>query len=164
MPVRHNALREGLIAGFLGATSVALWFLIVDTVSGRPFYTPALLGTALLGILGPAGSEGAVVHVAIYTLFHYAAFALAGIVLTLVIHHAESEPAVLAGLLILFVAFETGFYGLTALLSQEELLGNLAWYQIAIGNLLATLAMGTYLWRAHPALCGEFSHVLGGTE
>jgi len=164
MPVRHNTLREGLIAGILGATAVAVWFLIVDTVSGRPFYTPAILGTALLGILGPAGSEGAFVHVAVYTLFHYAVFVLAGIVLTVVIHHSETEPAVLAGLLILFVAFETGFYGLTALLSQAELLGNLAWYQIAIGNLLAAGSMGTYLWRAHPALRGEFSHVLGGTE
>ena len=164
MPMRHNAVREGIIAGVLGATAVALWFLIVDTISGRPFYTPAVLGSGLLGVLGPAGSEGAFAHVAVYTLFHYAAFCLVGIVLTFIIHHAEIEPAVLAGLLILFVAFETGFYGLTALLSQADLLGNLAWYQIAIGNLLAALSMGTYLWRAHPSLRSEFSHALGGTE
>ena len=164
MPSQHNAVREGIIAGVLGATTVALWFLIVDTISGRPFYTPTILGTGLLGILGPAGSEGAFTHVAVYTLFHYAAFCAVGIIVTFIIHHAEVEPAVLAGLLILFVAFETGFYGLSALLSQAELLGNLAWYQIAIGNLLAALAMGTYLWRAHPALRNEFSHALGGTE
>ncbi len=164
MPTRHNAIREGLIAGVLGATSVALWFLIVDTISGRPFYTPTVLGTGLLGIFGPPGSEGAFVHVATYTLFHYAAFCAVGIIVTYIIHHAEIEPAVLAGLLILFVAFEAGFYGLTALLSQSDLLGNLAWYQIAIGNLLAAVSMGTYLWRAHPALRSEFSHALGGSE
>ena len=164
MPNNHNAFREGLVAGILGATSVALWFLIVDSVSGRPFYTPALLGTALLGVLGPAGSEGMLVHVAIYTLFHYAAFCAAGVVLVLIVHRAETEPAVLAGLLILFVAFETGFYGLAALLSQAELLGNLAWYQIAAGNLLAAAAMGIYVWRTHPALGSEFAHALGGTE
>ena len=164
MPTRHSVLREGVIAGFLGATAVALWFLVVDTLAGRPFYTPTILGTALFGVLGPTGNESALFHVAIYTVFHYAAFCAVGIVLTHIIHHAETEPAVLAGLLIAFVAFETGFYGLSALLSQKELLGNLAWYQIAAGNLVATLSMGVYLWRAHPSLGREFDHALGGTE
>src|SRR5688572_11989843 len=108
MPRRHSALREGIIAGVLGATSVAIWFLIVDAISGRPFYTPTVLGEGLLGIFGPAGSEGAFVHVAFYTLFHYAAFCAVGIIGTVVIHHAEIEPAILAGLLILFVAFAPG--------------------------------------------------------
>jgi hypothetical protein len=164
MPRQHGVLREGLIAGFLGASSVALWFLIVDSMSGRPFYTPAVLGSGLLGILGPAGAEGMATHVVVYTIFHYAAFCAVGMLLTFVIHHAEVEPGVLAGLLILFVAFETGFYGLTALLSQSELLGDLAWYQIAAGNLLASIAMGVYLWRGHPALRGAFDRALGGTE
>jgi divalent metal cation (Fe/Co/Zn/Cd) transporter len=84
--------------------------------------------------------------------------------LTAVVHHAEVESSVLAGALILFVAFEIGFYGFTALLSQHELLGDLAWYQIGIGNLLAAGAMGTYLWRRHPELSQEFVHALGGSE
>ena len=33
----HRTLREGVLAGFLGASAVALWFLILDTVAGRPF-------------------------------------------------------------------------------------------------------------------------------
>ena len=164
MPGRHSVFREGIIAGTLGATAVALWFLIVDTVSGRPFHTPTILGTALLGIFGPTADESVFILVASYTVFHYAAFCAVGIVLSLIVHQAETEPAVLAGLLILFVAFETGFYGLSALLSQEELLGNIAWYQIAAGNLVATLAMGVYMWRTHPSLGTEFEHALGGTE
>ena len=40
-------LREGLIAGILGAATIAVWFLIVDSVRGQPFYTPSILGTAL---------------------------------------------------------------------------------------------------------------------
>ena len=38
-------LREGFIAGLIGAGAVALWFLIVDTIAGRPFFTPAMLGS-----------------------------------------------------------------------------------------------------------------------
>ena len=164
MAPRHNAAREGLIAGVLGATSVALWFLILDLLAGRPFHTPAILGTALLGVLGPAGSEGTTTRVIVYTIFHYGVFILAGIVLTAVVHRAAVESSVLAGFLILFVAFEIGFYGFTALLSQQELLGDLAWYQIGIGNLLAAGAMGTYLGRTNPDLGSEFAHDLGGAE
>src|SRR5205823_1851736 len=39
-------LREGFIAGLIGAGAVALWFLIVDIIAGRPFFTPAMLGSA----------------------------------------------------------------------------------------------------------------------
>ena len=30
-----SVVREGITAGMLGATAVAIWFLIVDMVSGR---------------------------------------------------------------------------------------------------------------------------------
>ena len=164
MAPRHNLVREGIIAGAIGATTVALWFLVLDVAAGRAFYTPAILGKALLGVLGPAGAEGDAVRVVAYTVFHYGVFILAGIIVTAVVHQARQESSVLAGALILFVAFEIGFYGFTALLSQHELLGDLAWYQIGIGNLLAAGAMGTYLWRTHPELGSEFSHALGGSE
>jgi hypothetical protein len=164
MAPRHNTLREGVIAGLLGATSVALWFLVVDVAAGRAFHTPAVLGTALLGVLGPAGAEGTITRVIVYTIFHYGVFCAAGILLTVIAHRAAVDSSILAGFLILFVAFEIGFYGFTALLSQQELLGDLAWYQIGIGNLLAAIAMGTYLWRTHPALGKEFAHALGGAE
>ena len=65
----------------LGATSVAVWFLILDTIAGRPFYTPSILGAALLGVLGPAGSEGTITRVIVYTIFHYGVFSLAGMLL-----------------------------------------------------------------------------------
>src|SRR5437667_12090490 len=41
--------QEGLIAGLVGAATVALWFLIIDSIQGRPLYTPTVLGTALFG-------------------------------------------------------------------------------------------------------------------
>ena len=42
-----RVLREGFWAGCIGAAAVAVWFLIVDTVNGRPFFTPAMLGSAV---------------------------------------------------------------------------------------------------------------------
>ena len=40
---------DGVIAGVIGATVIAVWFFIVDLVQGRPLYTPTVLGTALFG-------------------------------------------------------------------------------------------------------------------
>lgn len=155
---RHGLVREGVIAGLLGATGVAVWFLIVDTMSGRPFYTPAMLGTAMLSLFGKAGGEGMLTHVLVYTVIHGAAFIAVGLVLAFFVHQAEREPEVLTALIILFILFELGFYIGTALLAESPIFGRLAWYQVAIGNTIATLAMGVYMWRAHPKLRSELAH------
>jgi hypothetical protein len=161
---RHSFLREGIITGFFGATVVAVWFLIVDGFAGRPLYTPDVLGSGLLRVFGPPGDEGMFAHVVAYTIFHYAAFFVVGIVAVVIVHEAEHEAAVLAGALILFVAFEVGSYGLIALLAQSRALGQAAWLQVGIANLLAAATMGTYLWRTHPGLKEEFVHALSGEE
>ena len=165
LEVGHPVLREGLIAGFIGATVVAVWFLVVDLVAGQAFFTPATLGRALLSVLGPAtAGETVLGAVVVYTIFHYAAFVVVGLIAVVVVHVAETEPSVLAGFLILFVVFELAFHGLVALLQQTTALGALAWYQVLAGNLLAATAMGTYLWRAHPALREELRHAMDWGE
>jgi hypothetical protein len=37
----------GLVAGLLGASVVALFFLVVDLLAGRPLWTPTVLAAAL---------------------------------------------------------------------------------------------------------------------
>ena len=155
---------HGLIAGALGATAVAVWFLIVDLVNGRPLYTPRILGAAFFGVFGPPMGETAAHHVIGYTLVHYAAFALIGIVLAAIVRRATDDPHVLAGLVIFFFVFQVGFYGFVALLSQWDLLGRLAWYQVGAANVLASALMGGYLWKVHPALGREIRFTLDGRE
>ena len=75
----HNPTREGTIAGIIGASSVALWFLMVDSIAGRPFFTPAVLGASLFDLLGAGfGGRGLATHVAAYTVLHFAAFIAIG--------------------------------------------------------------------------------------
>ena len=38
---------DGIVAGIVGAATIALWFLVLDTIGGQPLRTPSLLGTAL---------------------------------------------------------------------------------------------------------------------
>lgn len=161
MRERHAVLREGLITGLLGGSGVALWFLIVDAVAGVPLFTPTTLGAALLALDPEALSPvAALLVIAGYTVFHYAAFVVVGSGAVVLVHFGERQPEVLALVLILFVIIEMGFYGMVAVFSATRLLNGLEWYQIALGNLLATVLMGTYLWRAHPALRAGFSDAL----
>ena len=41
----RSVLREGIIAGLIGAAVVAVWFFVYDIARGHPFRTPTLLGS-----------------------------------------------------------------------------------------------------------------------
>lgn len=160
MPQEHQTVREGVVAGVIGASSVAVWILIVDVVSHHgALYTPSLLGSALFSVFGSTGHDPAIVHLAAYTLFHFGAFILLGIVAAMVVHKAERAPWVLLVSTLMFIIFELGVVGVTAMLAESPLRA-MAWYVIAVGNVLAALLMGLYLVRTHPALRQEFAHAI----
>lgn len=155
----HPLVREGAIAGVIGATCVAVWFFFIDLLAGHPLFTPATLGRALFTVLRPTPAlEVPGLTVVGYTVFHYVAFIAVGIAAAALVSWAHQEPTILFGFVILFAAVEVGFYGFVALLQQASPLGELAWYQVMIGNLIAAVAMGTYIWRAHPRLRDQFAH------
>lgn len=163
--MRNGILREGSVAGVLGAASVAIWFFIIDVVLRHPFQTPIGLGRAFFTLFGQTTNGNTDLLVVIgYTVFHFAAFIAAGIVVAAVVHWAEKQPTVLAGAMILFIAFEVGFYGLSSMFSDVPVLGTLAWYNVAVGNLIASLTMGAYMWRAHPRLKASLIYALEGRE
>jgi hypothetical protein len=55
---KHDLLREGILAGAIGAVVVAGWFLVTDVLQGRPLSTPSVLGQVVLyGITDPGGQS-----------------------------------------------------------------------------------------------------------
>lgn len=158
----HGTIREGVIAGALGATGVAAWFLIVDTIAGQPFFTPRILGEAVMSIVAPDSFASPFVIVSLYTLFHYAAFIIAGIVAVALVHASARQPQLLAGVVILFVALEVEFYGFVLMLQLATRLEGIAWYQVGAANLVAALLMGRYLWVKHPELTHRLNESLSG--
>ena len=146
----RHVLREGLVTGLLGAATVALWFFVLDLVTERPFFTPAVLGAALFDVLGAGfGGRGFTTHVVAYTIVHVAAFVAIGIALAAVMHALDIRPSMLGTMIIVFVVLELGALALTAILSRSPLFGRYAWYQFGAANLLAAFVMIRYLWRAH---------------
>ncbi len=152
-------VKEGVIAGLVGATAIAIWFFFVDAVAGEALFTPRTLGYALVSIFGPVPEQqSALLLIAIYTIFHYAAFVVVGLIAAMIVELAKEEPSILMGFVVLFAAIEVGFYALVGLLQQATPLGSLAWYNVMVGNLLAAATMGLYLLRAHPILKHQFAH------
>ncbi len=157
----HPLLFDGIVAGFIGAAAIAVWFLVVDTIAGRPFFTPATLGRGLLGVLAPGASYATpTAFVLLYTVFHFAAFMIVGLLASLVVFLAQKEPSILFAFVLLFAVAEVGVYALVSILDVATPLGKHAWLQVMLGNLIAALAMGLYFWRRHRELGEEFRHSL----
>lgn len=162
MAIENRTLREGIVGGLLAAASVAVWFLILDVAGGHPFATPLRLGESVASFFGGTGGGSALAYVLGYTLFHVIAFTISGIFVSAIVNRAEAEPSLLFGLLIIFVAFELGWYGLSAILSGEQAYGTIAWYQVMVANLIAATTLGFYMYRRHPALMARASAAVSG--
>jgi hypothetical protein len=149
---RRSVVRQGVIAGLIGAAVVAVWFLVFDFARGKPFLTPGLLGAAVFfGINNPVGLEPAIGPVLGYTLLHGLAFVAFGVVAASLIKVSEQEPPVFIAFVILFAAFEVFFVALVGAFSRS-ILGELVWWSVLVANLLASIAMLWYFFRLHRAL------------
>ncbi len=153
-----GALREGVVTGLIGAATLALWFLAVDAVHGRPLFTPAALGSVLLAGAGaPAAVSISPGPVLAYTLLHVTAFVLLGLLSAAIASRIERFPPLAFAFVMLFVVYWTFVVFLTTMLGTW-LLRELAWWSVFAGNLLAALAMGGWLWRAHPRIREGLTH------
>ncbi len=153
----HSTTRQGVVAGLAGATAVAIWFLIIDSIMREPFFTPAALAMVLFrGGTGAGGVEITMGAVLGYTVAHYAFFVFFGIVLSALTDQVSRFPPLVFGVLILFVAFEVFFIAIVAVLGGW-VLEELAWWSILLGNGFAALVMGLYIWRVHPELLGRLT-------
>ncbi len=149
----EGLLREGVVAGIIGAAAIAIWFLIVDAIEGRPLYTPTVLGTALV----QRGQEltpfedlpVSLGMVLLYTVVHGLAFCILGYVTVRLFIAAERHPSLMFGLLLFSIFFFCGFMTVTFLVALP-VLEALTRPAIVVGNILAALVMGGFLWRRHP--------------
>ncbi len=154
-PVPLTVYLEGIRAGLVGASIIALWFLLVDTIAGRPLYTPTVLGAALFhggaGLENDAAITPSLELVAGFTWVHYLVFMLIGVGAARLMALAERNPNLGFGIVLFFAVFEFGFL-LASMVFAEGVLQRLAWPAVLVGNLLAAAGMGWVLWRAHRQL------------
>ncbi|MEP6764625.1 MAG: hypothetical protein ABJB66_09960 [Gemmatimonadaceae bacterium] len=158
----NRVSREGIAAGLIGGTVVAIWFALLDLIRGHLLATPIMLGTSVGSLFLNGDSPGSAAAFLGYTLFHYTAFILAGIGFAWVVNGAEKVPSVIIGLLGLLAVFEVWWVGGTYLLTKG--FGELTWLQVFIANIIGAGTMSLYLWRQHPSLAGRVDAVLAGAR
>jgi len=146
---------EGIVAGVIGAATIAIWFLILDTIYTRALYTPTVLGTALFrhgeGLASPENLPISLEMTWLYTWVHGLAFCVIGVIASRLLVLAEHNPNVGFGILLFFVLFEFGFVAIATVFSETVLLA-LTWPSILVGNLLAAASMAAYFWHRHAKL------------
>ena len=155
---------DGFFCGVIGAGVVALWYLVLDSIAGRPLFTPSLLGS-LLFQKGAALSNVTVqpAIVAWYTAVHALAFLIVGVIAAWLAVQFERFPSVGIAMLFLFVLFETAFF-IFALAVGKNVLGTLGLWTVAVANLLASLAMAAYLWWKHPSAVRNMQQIWTAQE
>jgi O-antigen/teichoic acid export membrane protein len=150
-------LREGVVAGLIGAAVVALWFFAIDAIHGEPLRTPRLLGSAMLR------TPESPMEVIVYTIVHGVAFVVFGLIGAVLIAGAERQPLLVFALVILFTAFEVFFFGAVVILASW-ILDELAGWTIFVGNILAAAAMLAYYFSGHRALARRLTEAWSEEE
>ena len=156
-----SVYREGIVGGILGAAGIALWFLIIDSIHGRPFFTPSVLGTAIFGLLQGGGSLAApesvpvsLGMVIVFSCMHGAGFAAIGVLCSMLLQLAEQTPG--AGLwVVLLLVCGAMWITFVNMLFAGVVLNALSIVDIMIAHALAAVAMTVYYKRRHPGLAHQ---------
>jgi hypothetical protein len=152
LPDSSRIHQEGIIAGVIGATTVAVWFLVLDTLAGHPLSTPTLLGATLFRRGAAVAVPGVSLEmVLMFTWVHGLVFVALGGIASWLLAQAERHPSFGFGVVILFVIFQFGFI-VAAMLFARPVLVTLGWPAILGANLLAAATMAAYLFWRHPSL------------
>lgn len=161
---QYPIIADGLMTGTVGAAAIALWFLVIDALAGRPLFTPAALGSVIL--LGAQSSND--VHLAVgivvaHTCIHLLAFFGVGVAIEWGARQLERFPSFWLVALIAVIVLDVLFVGVVGSLALW-VLGAVGLWSVVIGNLIAVSAMGYRVWRERPELRERFAHVPEGTR
>jgi hypothetical protein len=133
---------RGGIAGIIGGTVLAAWFLVVDSALGDPFRAPSLLANSIFRVEGLEANPSLI---ALYTLVHYAAFVAVGIAVTWLSTLVDWAPSTLLGF-VLGLALYDALVFLSISVTGVDVIQELGWLEVLSGNALAGLSIMGYLY------------------
>jgi hypothetical protein len=160
----HPLLADGVITGAIGAATTAVWFLFLDILAGRPFYTPAALGSALLlGAQGPVEVQLTTGVVVAYTFVHLLGFFAVGVAIEWLARQLERFPSFWLVSLLALIVLDVLFIGMVGSLALW-VLGAVGLWAVFVANLLAVTAMGYRIWLTRPELRQRLANLPEGTR
>jgi len=149
-------LSRGAEAGLIAGGAVALVFFVSDLVHLTPLATPAALANALMAdppasadLPMAAGVMGGVVLAAgllVYSTFHFAAFAMLGMVAAFILPGRSWTHMLGGGALYGVVACTAVFFGTRLVVGSPFTVDNLSFSTLVLTNAAAGLAIGLVLY------------------
>lgn len=146
--VPYEFVLEGAMVGVIGASLVALWFLLVDLVFRQALFTPSLVGDLLFGPdLDRHALPIDLERVSAVIVLHGLAFLLLGVAAAWFVSRFVAHPTWVGTFLALFAALE-GFFLLVSALALPGAAGQIGHAWVLAANALAAAGMALYLRRS----------------
>jgi len=157
---RARLFTEAFIAGVIGYAVVALFFVILNLLTGRhPLYTAAVLGQGIVS--APGGSSDSVVAfgpIVAYNAVHLIVFLVIGLIAAWLVFATEKVPQFwFVGFLIFITALMASIA--VVVTYSVPISDALPWWSIVAANVVAAFLMGAYLVKAHPKLLGQIGDI-----
>ncbi|MGQ0815591.1 MAG: hypothetical protein ACT4O1_14235 [Gemmatimonadota bacterium] len=92
-----TTVMRGFTAGLFAAIVVAVWFLVVDVVKDQPLATPAYMSGLVFSF---TTALPATARVLVFTLMHFLAFGIIGIVVAVLIGRSTLQARAYFGILL----------------------------------------------------------------
>lgn len=142
-----NLFFDVMTCSAIGGASLGLFFFFLDAIAGQPLYTPMLLGSILFYGAEVGSISGIDLStVAGYTFVHFAAFAVVGLVASLLAHYADfsddPKPLVAIGIL----TIEVASFAMATFAFPGAIVA-LGAGRIGVANVFAAGCIGLYLTR-----------------
>jgi hypothetical protein len=153
-------LQGGLFAGLIGYFTIVVFFAVVNLVGGHsPFYTAALLGSALFfGLQDPTQLQVTPAAVLTFNMVHAIVMLLVGFLASWLIGKSEKYPVSQYAVLVVLIFVGFHLFGAVYFFASP-LMGSGAWLPIALASVAAALTMGAYLLWLHPLLRQQLQHM-----
>lgn len=153
-------LQGGLFAGLIGYFTIVVFFAVVNIVGGHsPFYTAALLGSALFfGLQDPTQLQVTPAAVLTFNMVHAIVMLLVGFLTSWLIGKSEKYPVSQYAVLVVLVFVGFHLFGAVYFFASP-LMGSGAWLPIALASVAAALTMGGYLLWLHPLLRQQLQRI-----
>ena len=157
MVAQNRTFRDGLVVGLIAYASVAMFYSVFDLLAARgALYTVDLLGRAMFeGLRDPSilmfSLERDATAILLYNAFHLVISLGIGLLVTILIDHAERHPSQALLVLVMIVAGGVLTVFAVAYLT-EPMRPVLPWWSIVVANVLAATLAGLYVIRRRPGL------------
>jgi len=147
---------DGFFGGGIAGSTIALFFLALDLLEGRPLYTPAMMGAALFDRVAATSVETIRLDmVAYFSILHFATFALLSVGLSYLCRISRLVEGHVLVMTALVFSVLTAVILAADWVAMPGVVAALGYGQVLLANALTGLALAAFMkWSHQPGRYG----------